>query len=319
MRKVISIVALLLFFSLSLFSQNSGLLRDFHKNWKVSAMGGASYLAFELKKDFMRATMDMNSTPNLAFSVTMNKRFNHHFEVGLEYEKSYFSGFKNNSSNVNWLMYDPQFNNGDKKFIPNALYYDTDISSFYLNFYYCFLNMYSMRYSLLNMNFFLKGGLGFSSIGVAMGYKNPEDYIASNLLDPIYVKGQGRHPWRDSYGTLHLGLGINYYLSSRWSMVLDGTLLFVSSDYLDGVHNFDIKKLPDEQVEMIRIGVFDFVGQLKVGVTYHFDLYKGRRWTGVSPFGKKRNVYKNDFFIDKKYNRVRKPHDTFYKPSYRRR
>jgi hypothetical protein len=138
-EKIISIVALLLFFSLSLFSQNAGLLRDFHKNWKVSAMGGASYLAFELKKDFMRATMDMNSTPNLAFSVTMNKRFNHHFEVGVEYEKSYFSGFKNNSSSVNWLVYDPQFNTDGKKFIPNALYYDTDISSFYLNFLLLFL------------------------------------------------------------------------------------------------------------------------------------------------------------------------------------
>jgi hypothetical protein len=71
------------------------------------------------------------------------------------------------------------------------------------------------------MNFFLKGGLGFSSIGVAMGYKNPEDYIASNLLDPIYVKGQAgiRGVTRMVHCIWGLGLIIIFHPVGHWFLM----------------------------------------------------------------------------------------------------
>jgi hypothetical protein len=288
-------------------AQQSELTRNFHKNWRLGGGAGVSYLAFELKKNFSRATMDMNSTPNASFSFFSTKRFTKNFEVGLEYEKCYFSGFKVYSSNVNWLMYDERFNNEKAKFHPYPVYYHTDISSWYLNFHYNYLNFYTLRKNFLNVNLYLKAGIGFSLIGVELGYQDPSHYEITNLPNPLYVKGSGRHPMRDSYATWHMGLGFNYYISNRWSIYTEAILLFVSCDYLDGVHNYDVTKQADGSVDIKRIGVFDTVGQFRFGVSYHFNMPQFRRSFYSNKWTLKKNTYQNDFYYDKKHNKVIPP------------
>ena len=286
-----------------LLAQQGELMRNFYKNWRAGGIGGFSYLAFELKKNFQQATMDMNSQPNMAYSFFITKRFKKQIETGLEFEKSYFSGFKSYSANINWLMYDKQFNNGNYHFIPDPVYYRTHISSFFLNLNYNFLNIYSERYNFLNMNIYLKGGFGISSIGVEMGYKDQSSYEESNLYQPLYEKGQGRHPQMDTYGTVHFGGGLNYYLSNRISFSLEAMFLFVNADYLDGVHNYTVQKLSDGEVVMTRVGVFDTVGQLKLGVSYHFNLHKTKAPLTPSSWYLHEDKFVNDFYIDKTFNR----------------
>jgi hypothetical protein len=277
--------------------------RNLHKNWRIGGIGGVSYLAFELKKNLQQATMDMNSQPNPAYSFFVTKRFNKNIELGIEYEKCFFSGFKNFSGNVNWLVYDQLFNNNDSHFLETPVYYNTDISSWYLNCYFDFLNIYSIKRNFLNINFYFKLGFGVSIVGVEMGYKDVGDYEKSNLEKPLYEKGQGRQPKRDSYSTVHFGTGLNYYISKRLSASIEGVLLFVSADYLDGIHNFEVEKLNDGTTELKRIGVYDTVGEIKVGVSYHFNLYQNKRQRSGRWF-KNKEPFVNDFFFDKTHNRV---------------
>ncbi|MBN1925497.1 MAG: hypothetical protein JW798_06665 [Prolixibacteraceae bacterium] len=299
-----SFFLLLVFLPVLLYSQDLEIIKTLHKNWRAGASGGMSYLAMELKKDFSQAGMDMNSTPNIAYSLFFNKRFKKHIEIGLELEKNVFTGYKNHSGNVNWLMYSPTFNNENSHFIPNPIYYSTNIWSLFLNMNYSFLNFYSYKNNFLNMNAYLKAGVGLSSIGVEMGYQNKQDYFDSNLLWPLYEKGQGSHPARDWYGTIHAGAGINYFFSERISVSLEAVLLFVSNDYLDGVHNFSATNLPDGTVEIERYTVFGSVGELKIGVSYYFNLYR-ETVNKSSIWNKKKEEFKNDFYYEKKHNRFK--------------
>ena len=284
-----------------LFAQLEIIKRDLHKNWQIGVMGGVDYLAFELEKNLKEATMDMNSIPNYDFSFFINKRFAKQYLVGVEYKKNYFSGFKDYSGNIVWLNYDVRFNNENARFVPNPVYYSTHISSFYLNFIYYLPNFYSLHQNVLNLNLYLKAGVGFSMVGVELGYRDYADYGRSGLTYPLYGKGMSSTAPRDSYGTWHLGTGLNYYLSERVSLNAEVMLLFVSNDYLDGVHNY--KVIPGTN-NIQRIGVTNVVGELKVGVAYHFNLYPGKKFTFPNPWKKAESTFENEYFIDKKYNRV---------------
>jgi hypothetical protein len=141
-------------------------------------MGGVDYLAFELEKNLKEATMDMNSIPNYDFSIFLNKRFARQFLVGIEYKKNYFSGFKDYSGNVVWLNYDVRFNSDTTHFVPNPIYYSTHISSLYFNF--IIICQFLFNHNNLSISTLLKSGLGFSYVGVELGYRLC-DYGRSNL------------------------------------------------------------------------------------------------------------------------------------------
>jgi hypothetical protein len=298
---------LLLFFylfPLILFSQELEIVKTLHKNWRAGASGGVSYLAMELKKDFTQATMDMNSTPKIAYSFYCHKRLKKHLELGLELEKNVFSGYKNYPGNVNWLMYDSRFNNANSHFVTNPVYYSTNIWSLFFNVNYSFLNFYSYKSNYLNLNSYIKAGIGISSVGLEMGYQEKQSYLDANLLWPLYEKGQGNHPSRDWYGTFHAGAGVNYFFSHRFSISLEAVLLFVSNDYLDGIHNYAKTELPDGTVQIERYPVFGSVGELKLGVSYYFNLYK-ETLNKSSTWNKKKEEFKNDFYFEKKHNRFK--------------
>jgi hypothetical protein len=184
---------------------------------------------------------------------------------------------------------------------------------------YSFVNVYSKRYNFLNINLYLKGGAGVSILGVEMGYKDPLDYEKSNLPKPLYEKGKGRQPKKDSYGTVHFGAGLNYFFSPRLSLSIEAMFLFVSADYLDGVHNFEVATLPNGEVAMTRIGVFDTVGQLKVGISYHFNLYDNSGLGIEKPWGFKLAKFENEFYHPKKFNRIRKSTIKFYPATWHKK
>ncbi len=280
-------------------AQIETIIRNLHKNWQIGAMGGADYLAFELHKNFSKATMDMNSLPNYDYSFFINKRFTKDFLLGVEFKKNYFSGFKDYSGNVVWLNHDIRFNNDTAHYVAAPIYYSTHISSFYLNAVYYLPNFYSFRNNLLNLNLYLKAGVGFSMVAVELGYREFADYGRSNLTYPLYGKGMNSKIPMDSYGTWHFGTGLNYYISKRVSVNAEVMFLFVSNDYLDGVQNYRL--LSNGSIE--RIGVINVVGELKIGVAYHFDLYSGRKFEFPNPWKKRESRFENEYYINKKYNR----------------
>jgi hypothetical protein len=282
---------------LILFAQTESFRQNWYKDWRLGTRGGISYLATELKKDLSKTAMDMNVNPTGAFDLYLDKRITNNLEVGIEFEKNFFEAQRTFPDRINWLMYDIRFNNETSKFIAAPVYSKTNLSSWFLNLSYNFVKAHNVRQTPSNLNMYVKAGVGFSSIGVELGYIDPLNYEKSHLPNPIYEKGQGIHSLKDFYASFHFGTGINYYLSPRISINSELMFLIVSNDYLDGVHNYDATKLPDGTTSLNRMEVVSIAGELKVGISYHFNLYKKSLFNGL--WEKRYEEFTNKFYHQK--------------------
>ena len=293
-KNCIVLIVLIVPFALSAQIRRS---LDWHKDWHVGTIGGINYLTTEIKKDFSRTAMDMNPKLDGGFSFYINKRFTDNIEAGIEFDKNFFYAEKTFPNKINWLIYDTRFNNSTSHFVAAPIYAKTNTSTWYLNLIYNFLNFNKKNKTPLNFNMYLKTGIGFSSLGVELGYRDPANYEKSYLPNPLYEKGQGIHSLKDAYLTFHLGTGINYYLSPRVSVNGEFMLMFVNVDYLDGVRNYDATKLPDGTTAINPSGVFTAITQLRVGVSYHFNWYKRQIYDGI--WGKTYEEFSNKFYRKK--------------------
>jgi hypothetical protein len=302
MKKVIFLLIITLLAAHLSSGQSKKTQNDWLKNWVVGSSGGVSYLAMELKKDLTQASMDMNSLPDLTYSFHIYKRLSKKFDLGLEYRKAFFNGYKKFSENANWLMYSTRFNNELVDFKPYPIYYNTSTSFFAVDGKLNFLNLYSKRYNFLNMNFYLRGELGISYVGVEMGYRDRASYEGTGLDHPIYEKGQGKHPQKDSYLAYSLGFGFHHQFSPRWSYFSEFSLFFVSNDYLDGIHNYNLVTQAGGTQTLQRVGVYDTIGILRFGFNYQFDLAKAKKKEGTNPtqWTTKKKGYQNEYYLNKK-------------------
>ncbi|MBN1924559.1 MAG: hypothetical protein JW798_01880 [Prolixibacteraceae bacterium] len=285
-----------------LAARSGNLKRNWHKDWNIGILGGVNLFATEIKKDFSRTSMDMNPSPNGSFSFHINKRFSFDLGLGFEFEKNYFSGDKTFPNNINWLIYSDRFNNETASFVPHPVYFRTNTSTYFLNLHYNFENFINSDDKKLNLNMYVKVGLGFSSIGVEMGYKDAAHYFESNLPNPLYEKGQGIHSFKDLYGTFQICPGVNYFLSARLSLNAELKLMFLSNDYLDGIQNYEATIRPNNGVLLNRQEVYAFIPSIKFGISYHFNWYKSKM--NESLWGQPWEEYDNKFF-----NKTRKPSD----------
>ncbi len=296
MRNKINITIFFILFPFMLFAQTGRLNQTWYKDWNFGILGGMSYFGTEIKKDFSRTVMDMNSNPTATFAFHLDKRFESQFGVGIEFEKNFFSGAKTFTDNIIWLKYDGRFNTGESHFIAKPIYFKTNVTTFFLNATYNFNNFYNELDLLSNYNMYLKFGLGLSTIGVEMGYKDPLVYKEAKLQNPLYEKGQGIQSIKDVYPSYHVGTGLSYYLSPRISLNAEITFLFVSNDYLDGIHNYEATYLPDNKVVTNRQEVYGFVGELKLGATFHFNLFRRKLNNGL--WEENFEKFKNPFYAD---------------------
>ncbi len=289
--KTILLLTLLPYF-ISAQTLSSG--HRWYRDWSAGFSTGVSLFATEIKKDFSKAGMDMNSNLTGAFSLHLDKRFPGNFGLGIDFEKNFFSGDKTYPNKMNWLMYDVRFNNEISHFVPDPVYFKTNVTSMFINMSYNFPNFNNYRGEIKNFNIFIRGGIGFTSIGTELGYKNAESYVEANLPNPIYEKGQGVHSIRDFYPTLHGGGGVNYYISPRFSLSAELMMLFISCDYLDGVQNYEASIMPGQKTVINRMEVYSMIPELKVGVKYYFNWFKRNLYN--SAWEKKQEGFKNPFF-----------------------
>ena len=288
------IILIVVLLPLLLSAQNETDKQTWYKGWNVGATGGINYFGTELKKDFSKVSMDMDSNPNVAFNVHIDKKFKSNFGLGFELEKSYYAGAKTFPQRINWLMYSDRFNTSDAHFVPNPIYFKTNLSSFFVNLTYNFPNIRNLNPKYRNLNTYLKAGFGFSSIGVELGYKDASSYTESNLTDPLYEKGQGIQSIRDMYATLHFGYGFNYFFTPRISLSAELTALVVSNDYLDGIQNYESTIVSDNKIVINRMPVYGLVGEFKVGISYYFNWYK--KFLINSAWELKKEDFNNDLF-----------------------
>ncbi|MBP7509540.1 MAG: outer membrane beta-barrel protein [Prolixibacteraceae bacterium] len=291
-KKYISL--LLILFPVMLFSQTGNMKQTWHKDWNFGVLGGMSYFGMEMKKDFSRLSMDMNSNPTATFAFHLDKRFESQFGVGIEFEKNFFSGSKTYPDKIIWLKYDSRFNNEYSSFVAKPIYFKTNVTTFFLNITYNFNNFIDEMRVPSNYNMYIKLGAGLSTIGVELGYKDPLVYEEAKLPNPIYEKGQGIQSIKDVYPSYHAGTGLNYYISPRISLNAEVTFLFVGNDYIDGIHNYEATYLPDDKVAINRQPVYGVVGEIKFGATFHFNLFKRTLYNGL--WENKIEEFRNPFY-----------------------
>lgn len=257
-----------------LFAQFEDTRQNWWKDWRVGTIGGINYLATEIKKDFSTTSVQMNSGMNSTFGIHIDKRFTGNVELGIEFEKNYYYAEKTYPNKINWLIYDSRFNNETSHFVVAPIYSKSNTSTWFINVGYNLPNFRKSDKTPGNSNLFIKGGIGFTSIGVETGYIDQANYAKAALPDPFYEKGQGIHSLKDVYGSLHIGTGVNYYLSPRFSISGELLFLFVSNDYLDGVQNYEVTTLPNGTVNLNRQEVYSTIGEIRVSISYHFNAYR---------------------------------------------
>ncbi|HPR31775.1 MAG TPA: hypothetical protein PLK12_06760 [Prolixibacteraceae bacterium] len=268
--------------------------RTWFKDWSIGASGGTNLLLTEIKKDFSRTSMDMNSNPNLTFAFHINKRLPSNLELEFEFEKNIFSGDKTYPNKINWLVYGDRFNNETSHFVSQPVYYKTNTTTWFFNILYNLPGSQDKNGKYRNWHLFAKAGFGLSTIGVEMGYKDPVYYDEARLPNPLYEKGQGIHSFKDLYGSFQIGPGVHYYLSPRISVNAELIFLFVSNDYLDGIQNFEATILPDKQVVLARQEVYALSGQLKFGLSYYFNWYRDK--LNINLWGQSTREFENKYY-----------------------
>lgn len=243
-------------------------------NWNITLQAGQSALINEMKKDFSTARNDMNNTSSWSFNLQLSKMLYERFDVGFEFGVSKLKGYKENPRNVNLLMLHPIYNNENGNFAPFPIYYNTDLISYSPFIKYNFINFSSFAKGFFNLNIYTRLGLGVTFVATDMGYQDFGHYAITGLSHPLYLKGRYPSPVRDAHGFVSIAGGLNYQLSGRWFISVEGNFQFSNADYLDGVHNYDSKLTPETpyaQIEDHRIPVYDVVGKFTVGATYFFN------------------------------------------------
>jgi len=247
----------------------------FETNWNATFQVGRSALLSEMLKDFSGISNDMNNLSDWAFNVQLAKMVYDRMDVGFEFGVSNFRGYKNNPSNVNYLMRYFYFHTEGKDFQPYSIYYDSDITNFTLFTRYNFINFSSFARGYLNLNLYAKVGLGMIFISTEMGYKDKANYEFTGLEHPLYVKGRYSNMEKSSHVILSGGLGLNYQLTERIFFSGESNFQLLNADYVDGVHNYDSSLTPNmdlAEASHHRVQVYDITGKFLIGITYFFNL-----------------------------------------------
>jgi len=275
LKQKIIFILVALFFSSNLFGQAwVSDENNFETNWNITFQVGQTALLSEINSDFSGTSNDMNNQSDWGFNLQIAKMVWERFDLGFEFGVSNFKGYKNYSSNVNWLNKHVDFNNDKQDFQPFAIYYDSDVTNFTIYSKYNFINFSSFSKGYIKLNLYLKLGAGLVLPSVEMGYKDLANYEFTGLSHPLYLKGRYPEPTKDAHFIFHPAFGLNYQLSDRIFFSAESSFQFLSADNIDGIHNFNsllTPDVPDELTPQYRISVKTMTAKFMVGVSYFFN------------------------------------------------
>lgn len=246
----------------------------FETNWNFTLQIGRTALLSEVNTNFKGSSNDMNNMSDWGVNFQIAKMLVNQLEVGIEFGHSNYKGYKQFSSNVNWLNLHSDFNNDTKSFKPYPIYYDSDFTSMTFFGKYNFVNFSTWSKGYLKLNMYLKLGVGLALPSVEMGYIDQQHYEETGLEHPIYIKGRYPSPNKDVHNFFSPALGLNYQMTERLFFSAETSLQFVGADNLDGIHNFNNQLTPDVPSNLTpeyRIRVYDMTAKFLVGVTYYFN------------------------------------------------
>ncbi len=246
----------------------------FETNWNVTFQVGRTALLTEVTKDYRTFSSDLNNMSDWGFNLQIAKMVWERFDLGFEFGVSNYKGFKNNPSNVPYLMAHFLYNNENKNFKPYPIYYDSDFTNFSIFLKYNFINFSSWTQGYFKMNVYAKLGFGFAFPSAEMGYTDMASYELTGLEHPLYLKGRYPNPKKDTHSFFSPAFGLNYQLSERIFLSGEASFQQIGADNLDGVKNYERTltiDTPYEEVQLHRRRVNSITAKFMVGATYFFN------------------------------------------------
>lgn len=187
------------------------------------------------------------------------------FETGIEFKRNNFSGWNETPPYYNFYFSDDKPRLADGTAVPITTtvpqIYESSVNSFILN----------LRYYLLPDNVispFLKGSAGISYTTAEFKY---EDIELNDDLPNGNLYSNDRKNAVLYYGG---GLGIDFEVSEKVSLYLDGTANVISSDLVDGIPNYNyVKENASETLN--RADNMGFYTQFSIGLVFHSGIDLG--------------------------------------------
>ena len=321
MKPVIITILLLLFAGSKSFSQGWVVEENnFETNWNITLQIGRTALLSEVNTNFRGSSNDMNNLSDWGFNLQVGKMVWDRFDLGFEFGISNYKGYKNNSSNVNYLMYHYFYNNEESDFQPYTIYYDSGITNFTVFAKYSFINFNTWSRGYLKLNMYLKLGVGIAFPSSELGFSDEVHYVFTGLKHPLYLKGRYPSPSKDSHNFFNPAVGLNYQLSERIFFSAEASFQMIGADNIDGVHNYNNQLRPDvprETIQDYRVRVYALTAKFMVGATYffNFDSHKQARIKQMPWFSNRYRSYYSKFHktSPKKARQDRLP---FYKDDF---
>jgi hypothetical protein len=280
-KKIFLFILVILTYSQVTYSQ--GWLTDennFETNWNLTFQIGPTLLVSELKKDLSGASNDMSSQTDFGFGFQLAKMVWERVDIGLDLGLANYKGYRNNPSNINYLMLSGLFHNKDIDFQPYPIYYKSNIANFTLYTKYNFINFSSFTKGFIKLNLYTKIGIGIIFISSEMGYQNNSNYLLTGLIHPLFAVGRYTSPVRNAHFSFNPSFGMNYQLSDRFFISGEASFQLINADYVDGIPNYNDKLSPEVNQNALneyRVPVFDLTGKFMLGITYFFNFDSHRQ------------------------------------------
>lgn len=247
----------------------------FDTNWSFTVQTGRTALLSEVHTDFSGSSNDMNNQSDWGFNLQLGKMIWNRLDLGFEFGVSNYKGFKDASANVNMLMYHMLYNSEETgDFEPYPIYYDSDLTNLTIFFRYNFVNFQSHSRGYLNLNLYLKLGVGVAFPSAELGYKSWEHYELTGLKQPLYLKGRYPNRVKDMHNFFSPALGLNYQLNEQLFFSAETSFQLIGADNIDGIHNYSRELEPwmdGPESHLYRIRVYDLTAKFLVGLTWYFN------------------------------------------------
>lgn len=201
---------------------------------------------------------DFTSTLKAGFEGEVMLLWTSHIETGLEFEYADLSGYNDFPPYYNYYFAMEYPSGGEPPVKP--LIYETSVLSTLLNARYYFLPNGSV-------NPFLKIFGGVSFVGTELNYKDINDRLDNNIGVLYSIGTKNSNDPREAALTYGAGAGINFKISDRISLYLDGSASFIKSDKVDGIPDYNYVNTDGQEV-MQPIGNNSFFTQISIGLVF---------------------------------------------------
>lgn len=198
---------------------------------------------------------DFTSNFESGFEAELMYPLSQHFESGLEFEYSNYSGYNNKPPFFNYYFAQE---NPTQSATNLPLVYESSVMSFLVNFRY-------LVFPNKAINPFVKAIGGLSFVGTELNYED-RNYGIEQGVDYLYAIGTANsEKGREAALYYGGGAGVMVSLTDKFSLYIDATAAIINSDKVDGIPNYDY-----DEVEAIvnPVGNKAFISQISLGLVF---------------------------------------------------